>query len=338
MTSTGSGAAIFGCAGPVLGDDERAFFREADPLGFILFARNVEDPAKVRRLTHSLRDAVGRDAPVLVDQEGGRVQRLRAPHWREWLAPLDQVARSGAQAARGMALRSRIIAHELRDVGIDGNCAPCADLASAATHPFLRNRCYGSDPAQVAVIARAVADAHLAGGVLPVVKHMPGHGRSTADTHHDLPTVTEDAATLEATDFAPFRALNDLPIAMTAHIVFAAHDPDNPATQSPAMIRVIRDSIGFNGLLLTDDLNMQALAGTLAERAARSLAAGCDIALHCKGDLAEMQAVAAAAGTMRADTLIRAQAALAARRAPDPVDIAALEADLAAILQEPAHG
>jgi len=338
MTSTGSGAAIFGCAGPVLGDDERAFFREADPLGFILFARNVEDPAQVRRLTDSLRDAVGRDAPVLVDQEGGRVQRLRAPHWREWLAPLDQVARSGAQAARGMALRSRIIAHELRDVGIDGNCAPCADLASAATHPFLRNRCYGSDPAQVAVIARAVADAHLAGGVLPVVKHMPGHGRSTADTHHDLPTVTEDAATLAATDFAPFRALNDLPIAMTAHIVFAAHDADYPATQSPAMIRVIRDSIGFNGLLLTDDLNMQALAGTLAERAARSLAAGCDIALHCKGDLAEMQAVAAAAGTMRADTLIRAQAALAARRAPDPVDIAALEADLAAILQEPAHG
>lgn len=338
MTSTGSGAAIFGCAGPVLGDDERAFFREADPLGFILFARNVEDPAQVRRLTVSLRDAVGRDAPVLVDQEGGRVQRLRAPHWREWLAPLDQVARSGAQAARGMALRSRIIAHELRDVGIDGNCAPCADLASAATHPFLRNRCYGSDPAQVAVIARAVADAHLAGGVLPVIKHMPGHGRSTADTHHDLPTVTEDAATLEATDFAPFRALNDLPIAMTAHIVFAAYDPDTPATQSPAMIRVIRDRIGFNGLLLTDDLNMQALAGTLAERAARSLAAGCDIALHCKGDLAEMQAVAAAAGTMRADTLIRAQAALAARRAPDPVDIAALEADLAAILQEPAHG
>jgi beta-N-acetylhexosaminidase len=338
MTSTGSGAAIFGCAGPVLGDDERAFFREADPLGFILFARNVEDPAQVRRLTDSLRDAVGRDAPILVDQEGGRVQRLRAPHWREWLPPLDQVARSGAQAARGMALRSRIIAHELRDVGIDGNCAPCADLASAATHPFLRNRCYGSDPAQVAVIARAVAEAHLAGGVLPVVKHMPGHGRSTADTHHDLPTVTEEAATLEATDFAPFRALNDLPIAMTAHIVFAAHDPDRPATQSPAMIRVIRDSIGFNGLLLTDDLNMQALAGTLAERAARSLAAGCDIALHCKGDLAEMQAVAAAAGTMRADTLIRAQAALAARRVPDPVDIAALEADLAAILQEPAHG
>ena len=338
MISAGSGAAIFGCAGTVLGDDERAFFRDADPLGFILFARNVEDPAQLRRLTASLREAVGRDAPILVDQEGGRVQRLRAPHWREWLPPLEQVVRSGPQAARGMALRSRIIAHELREVGIDGNCAPCADLAGASTHPFLRNRCYGSDPAQVAAIARAVADAHLSGGVLPVVKHMPGHGRSTADTHHDLPTVTEDAATLAATDFAPFLALNDLPMAMTAHVIFASHDPDHPATQSPTMIRVIREAIGFKGLLLTDDLNMQALSGTLAERAARSLAAGCDIALHCKGDLTEMQAVAAAAGTMRADTMIRAEAALAARCTPDEVDIAALEADLAAILQEPAHG
>lgn len=338
MTATGSGSAIFGCAGHVLSREERAFFRDADPLGFILFARNVDSPAQLSALTASLRDAVGRDAPILVDQEGGRVQRLRAPHWREWLPPLDQVTRSGPLAARGMAIRSRIIAHELREMGIDGNCAPCADLASPNTHPFLRNRCYGSDPAQVAAIARAVAEAHLSGGVLPVMKHMPGHGRSTADTHHDLPTVTEDAATLEATDFAPFRALNDLPMAMTAHVVFAAHDPDHPATQSSAMIRIIRETIGFKGLLLTDDLNMQALSGTLADRAARSLAAGCDIALHCKGDLAEMQAVAAAAGTMRADTLHRAQAALAARRTPDPVDIAALEADLAAILQEAAHG
>jgi beta-N-acetylhexosaminidase len=338
MTATGTGATIFGCAGPTLTPDERAFFRDADPFGFILFARNVETPDQVRRLTADLRDAVGRDAPVLVDQEGGRVQRLRAPHWREWLPPLDQVARSGPRAAEGMAIRSRIIADELRKVGIDANCAPCADLATDATHPFLRNRCYGTDPAQVAAIARAVAEAHLAGGVLPVAKHMPGHGRSTADTHHDLPTVTEDAATLEETDFAPFRALADLPMAMTAHVVFAAHDPALPATQSPAMIRVIRERIGFNGLLLTDDLNMQALSGTLAERAARAIAAGCDIALHCKGDLSEMQAVAAAAGAMGPATHARAQAALAARRNPDPVDIARLEADLAMILQEAAHG
>ncbi len=338
MTSTGKGAAIFGCAGQVLLPDERAFFRDADPFGFILFARNVEEPAQVRRLTADLRDAVGRDAPVLVDQEGGRVQRLRAPHWREWLPPLDQVGRSGIRAAEGMAIRSRIMAEELRTVGIDANCAPCADLATENTHPFLRNRCYGTDPSQVAEIARAVADAHLDGGVLPVAKHMPGHGRSTADTHHDLPTVDVAPDILEETDFAPFRALAHLPMAMTAHVVFSAHDPDHPATQSATMIRLIRERIGFGGLLLTDDLNMQALSGTLADRAAQALAAGCDIALHCKGDLAEMQMVAAAAGTMRPDTAERARSALSARRTPDPVDIARLEADLAVILQVAAHG
>lgn len=337
MTAVGTGATIFGCAGPALLPDEAAFFRDADPFGFILFARNVETPDQVSRLTAALREAVGREAPVLVDQEGGRVQRLRAPHWREWLPPLDQVAASGPDAARGMALRSRVIAHELRAVGIDVNCAPCADLAAATTHPFLRNRCYGTNPATVASVARAVADAHLAGGVLPVVKHMPGHGRSTADTHHDLPTVTTDATTLDATDFAPFRALADLPMAMTAHIVFSAFDPDRPATQSPVMIEVIRNRIGFAGLLMTDDLNMQALAGTLSERTARSIAAGCDIALHCKGDLAEMQAVAAAAGRMGTASRKRAEAALARRQTPDPVDIAALEADLASILQGSAH-
>ncbi|PLL13313.1 beta-N-acetylhexosaminidase [Tabrizicola sp. TH137] len=335
--SFGQGAAIFGCSGPVLTRDEAAFFREADPFGFILFARNVETPDQVRRLTDDLRAATGHDAPILVDQEGGRVQRLRAPHWREWLPPLDQVAQSAAQAARGMAIRSRIIAHELRAVGIDANCAPCCDLASENTHPFLRNRCYGSDPAEVAAIARAVAEAHLAGGVLPVMKHMPGHGRSTADTHHDLPTVTASAETLDRTDFAPFRALRDMPLAMTAHVVFAAFDPDRPATQSPAMIDVIRNRIGFGGLLMTDDLNMQALSGTLASRAAAARAAGCDIALHCKGDLAEMEAVAAVAGTLDTASRGRAAAALALRRSPDPVDIAALEDDLAAILRGSTH-
>lgn len=337
MTGAGTGATIFGCAGPTLAADEAAFFRDADPFGFILFARNVETPVQVLRLTSALRDAVGRDAPILVDQEGGRVQRLRAAHWREWLAPLDQVRRSGADAARGMAIRSRIIAAELRAVGIDANCAPCADIAGPLTHPFLQNRCYGTDPDTVTLVARAVADAHLAGGVLPVVKHMPGHGRSTADTHHDLPTVTEDADALDASDFLPFRNLADLPMAMTAHVVFAAFDPDRPATQSPGMIRVIRDRIGFAGLLMTDDLNMQALSGSLGERTARALAAGCDIALHCKGDMAEMQAVAAAAGTLRDDSRIRAQAALARRRLPEPVDIAALEADLSLILEGRAH-
>jgi beta-N-acetylhexosaminidase len=335
--SSRTGAAIFGCAGPALQKDEARFFREADPLGFILFARNVENPDQLRRLTGDLRAAVGRDAPILVDQEGGRVQRLRAPHWREWLPPLDQVQRAGDQAARSMALRYRIIAAELRAVGIDGNCAPCCDLALAETHPFLRNRCYGEDPAKVATIARAVALAQLEGGVLPVIKHLPGHGRSTADTHHDLPTVTVDRATLAATDFAPFAALKDMPMAMTAHVVFAAHDPDLPATQSPRMIAVIRNEIGFDGLLMTDDLNMQALSGTLGQRTERSIAAGCDVALHCKGDLDEMEAVAAAAGSLTPQALRRAGAALARRHGADPVDIAALEADLATVLQERPH-
>jgi beta-N-acetylhexosaminidase len=336
--SIGKGAAIFGCAGPDLLAEERAFFREFDPFGFIIFARNVETPDQLRRLTGDLRAAVGRDAPILVDQEGGRVQRLRAPYWREWEPPLDTVAGFGSvdQAARAMGLRARIIAAELRDVGIDSDCAPVADVAREATHPFLKNRCYGTDPAVVSAIGRAVSDGLLAGGVLPVVKHMPGHGLSQMDTHHDLPKVTASAAELDRVDFAPFRALADLPMAMTAHIIYAAHD-SLPATQSPGMIRVIREEIGFQGLLMTDDLNMEALKGNLASRTAASLAAGCDIALHCKGDFAQMQEVAAAAGVMRADTRVRAEAALAQRRAAPVVNIATLEDELAALTRGAAH-
>lgn len=328
MSVIGSGAAVFGCGGPALMENERGFFRDYDPFGFIIFARNVDNPEQLRRLTSDLRDSVGREAPILIDQEGGRVQRLRAPHWREWLPPLDAIRLAGPHGARVMALRSILIARELRAVGIDANCAPVADIADEFTHPFLRNRCYGHSVEQVAAIARAVADACLTAGVLPVVKHLPGHGRSTNDTHLDLPTVTADRATLLQTDFAPFRALADLPMAMTAHIVFSAYDRDRPATQSPTMIRAIRDEIGFHGLLLTDDLNMQALAGSLADRAAASIAAGCDIVLHCSGDLAEMQAVAGSAGYMSVATRGRAEAAVARRHAPEPVDIEALEAEL----------
>ena len=331
MNEIGSGAAVFGCESLALTENERDFFRDYDPFGFIVFARNVDNPEQLRRLTLDLRDAVGRDAPILIDQEGGRVQRLRAPHWREWLPPLDAIRLAGPNAARAMALRSTLIAAELRAVGIDANCAPVADIADETTHPFLRNRCYGHSVLDVTAIARAVADAYLLAGVLPVVKHMPGHGRSQNDTHHDLPTVTVDRATLLRTDFAPFRALADLPMAMTAHIIFSAYDSVHPATQSPAMIRAIRDEIGFQGLLLTDDLNMQALAGSLADRTAASIAAGCDIALHCKGDLTEMQAVARSAGNMCVATRGRAEAAIARRHAPEPVDIRALEDELLAI-------
>lgn len=333
MVAIGRMAAIFGCDGLTLTADERAFFRDADPFGFILFARNIDTPDQVERLTRSLRDAVGRDAPILIDQEGGRVQRMRAPHWRNWTPPLDAASLAGPQAAHVLALRARIIAEELRTVGIDANCAPVADIAGPETHPFLRNRCYGETAAQVSSRARAVADAHLAAGVLPVVKHLPGHGRATADTHLHLPTVTASRDELAAQDFAPFKALNDLPMAMTAHIIFAAYDADRPATQSPEMIKAIRQEIGFQGLLMTDDLNMQALSGRLGQRTRAAMDAGCDIALHCKGDMAEMLEVAAEAGDMRLETQARAQAALARRIPSDTVDITALEADLAAMGQ-----
>lgn len=307
MSDLGRMAVIFGCEGLSVTPSERSFFSESDPFGFILFARNVETPDQVRRLTSELREAVGRDAPILIDQEGGRVQRLRAPHWREWPAPLETALAMGPDAARALALRATLIAEELRALGIDANCAPVADIAEAATHPFLKNRCYGETAEIVTEISRAVADAYLARGVLPVAKHLPGHGRANADTHHQLPTVTASRAELNAHDFAPFKALADLPMAMTAHIIFAAYDAERPATQSPDMIKVIREEIGFKGLLMTDDLNMQALSGNLAERTRASMAAGCDIALHCKGDMAEMQMVASEAGSMGPATLARAR-------------------------------
>jgi beta-N-acetylhexosaminidase len=329
------GAAIFGCEGPVLGPDEAAFFREADPWGFILFARNVETPEQLRRLTGDLRVAVGREAPVLVDQEGGRVQRLRAPHWREWLPPLDQMARGGVPAMR---LQARIMAAELAEVGIDCDCAPVLDIAGERTHPFLKNRCYGTDLATVVAAGRAVAAGLMAGGVLPVMKHMPGHGRARSDTHHDLPTVTAPLEELRQSDFAAFRALKDLPMAMTAHIVFAALDPERPATQSPAVIRMIREEIGFGGLLISDDLNMEALAGALGERAGAAVGAGCDLALQCNGKRAEMEAVATAVGRMTPAAAARAEAALTRRSAPEAVDMAALEAEFEAVMKGPDHG
>ena len=326
-----TGAYIFGCEGPVLTQDEAAFFKETQPLGFILFARNIENPDQVRRLTASLRAAVGWHAPILIDQEGGRVQRLRAPHWREWLPPLDQM-QTARDAVRSMELRARIIAHELYEVGIDVNCTPTADLTTADTHPFLRNRTLGPAPEQVIAAARAVVAGQLAGGVLSVVKHIPGHGRGTSDSHHDLPTVTMDRATLEGTDFAVFKALRDVPLGMTAHVVYSAIDPEAPATTSAIVHRVIRDDIGFDGLLMTDDLSMNALPGDIPTRARDSMRAGCDVVMHCNGDRAEMAAVVEATGTLLPKAYDRAQAALALRQPPAALDISAVEADLEALL------
>ncbi len=311
---------------------ERDFFRDVDPWGFILFARNVDSPAQLRALTAELRAAVGRDAPILIDQEGGRVQRMRAPQWRAYLPALDQMARA-RDPLRAQWLRNRLIADELHAVGIDVNCAPLADLVEEATHPVLRNRLYGGDVATVVAAARACADGLRAGGVLPVLKHIPGYGRAAVDSHLDLPRVSAPRAALDARDFAPFRALADMAMGMTAHIVFDAIDPDAPATTSPAMMRVIRDEIGFDGLIMTDDLSMQALSGTLAQRAAASLVAGCDVVLHCNGIPADMLAVAGATGPLGVAAARRARAALAQRQTPDPVDTEALAVELAALLE-----
>jgi beta-N-acetylhexosaminidase len=332
------GAAILGLSGPRLTAWERQFLPDYQPFGVILFARNVETPDQIRALTAELRDLLGHDLLVFIDQEGGRVQRLRAPHWREWEPPIQTVARAGPQAPRAMSLCSTLIAQELRALGIDANCAPVADIAGADTHPFLHNRCYGTDAQTVVKIARAVADAYLAAGVLPVVKHIPGHGRSGADTHHDLPRVTALLADMIDQDFAPFRALNDLPMAMTAHIIFDAIDPEHPATQSAAVIAMIRDQIGFDGLLMTDDLNMQALSGDMGVRVALSLQAGCDLVLQCNGEPIDMLAVADAAPQMSDAAEIRAKAALARRRPAPQLDIAALAAEFSAIMGTNAHG
>ena len=322
----GQSAAILGCAGLTLSPEERSFFAAAQPWGFILFARNIDTPDQVRALVADLRTCVGRVAPVLIDQEGGRVQRLRAPHWDEHIPPLDEAARG----ARAMWLRSALIGAELADLDIDVNCAPCADIAGRATHPFLHNRCYGQDADTVVTMARAVVDGMAAAGVMPVLKHIPGHGSASADSHHDLPRVATEAQTLRATDFAPFKALNDLPMAMTAHIVYEALDPERAATLSPIVLGEIRQDIGFDGLLMTDDISMKALSGTVGELSRRSLAAGCDLILHCNAGMDEMQAVIEAAGALGSLAQARADAVIAARPTPANLDIHALRAEFQA--------
>jgi beta-N-acetylhexosaminidase len=320
-------ATIFGPEGLEITDWEAGFFREVQPLGFIVFARNIDNPDQLRKLTHDLRESVQRDAPILIDQEGGRVQRMRSPHWREYLPALDQMARA-ADPLRAHWIRNRLIAAELHDVGIDANCAPLADIAEDATHPVLKNRLYGYDVETVVAASKVCAVAHLAGGVLPVLKHIPGYGRAAVDSHKDLPRVDATRPDLDAWDFAPFAALTDVPMGMTAHIVFSDIDASAPATTSAKMMEVIRKDIGFDGLLMTDDLSMEALSGTISQRAEASIAAGCDIILHCNGKADEMQLVAKASGAMSAQAITRANRALAMRKTPENIDILSLEAEL----------
>lgn len=327
------GACIFGCEGPDLGPKERAFFRESDPFGFILFARNVHDPKQIRSLTADLRESVGRDAPVLIDQEGGRVARLRPPHWLGWLPALEQMSRTEPEnIARAMWIRYRLIAHELTALGIDTNCAPLADIPTAATHGVIRDRCYGFDVETVVQAAAAVAEGLLAGGVLPVLKHIPGHGRPALDSHVDAPSTGAPLADLMETDFAAFQKLAFLPLAMTAHVVYCAIDAHRCATVSPDVIGLIRSEIGFDGLLMSDDLSMSALKGSFRDRTARTLGAGCDIVLHCNGKMAEMAEIADAAGKMNARACLRAGRALGFRGGAGPVDQKALSDELQHLL------
>ncbi len=317
-------AFITGLAGSKVSPNERAFLHEARPWGLIIFQRNVSTPAQVTELIQSFRGILGWNAPVLVDQEGGRVQRLGPPNWsayppgKRYGELYDREPASGIAAAR---LAGHLIAADLRPLGIDVDCLPLADVPLASADPVIGDRAYGSEPSKVAAIAKAIAEGLQAGGVLPVLKHLPGHGRAAADSHHKLPVVDADRATLEATDFAAFRPLADLPLGMTAHVVFSAIDPVAPATTSVTMVRqVIRGFIGFQGLLMSDDVSMNALYGTIAERSRAALAAGCDVVLHCNGDLAEMTAVASEAPELSGDAAKRADAALLARTAPEEFD------------------
>src|SRR5262245_3548795 len=300
-------AAIFGCAGPMLTEEEHHFFRDVDPLGFILFKRNCETSDQVRTLVRALRESVGRpDTPILIDQEGGRVARLRPPEWRASPAPGQIGAVAAADRAGGLEaarLNAMLMGYELADLGINVDCTPVLDLQFAGAHAgVVGDRALSRDPELVAALGRAVCEGLLSVGVEPVIKHIPGHGRALVDSHHDLPRVEAPLADLRQTDFIPFCRLADAGWGMTGHVVYSAIDSKRPATQSPKVVaEIIRGEIGFDGVLLTDDLSMNALHGSIGERAARAVAAGCDVALHCNGKIEEMREVAPAAGPLSPD-------------------------------------
>ena len=331
-----SAAFITGLSGLALTAAEKSFLRSSRPAGIILFARNVDTPDQVRRLIADSHTAIGATVLVLVDQEGGRVQRLRPPHWRTLPSGAQYAAHAAVSPSTALAdtqAVSRLIAHDLRAVGITCNCTPVLDLPVAGAHEVIGSRALGITPAAIIALGRAIAAGHMAGGVLPVIKHIPGHGRALVDTHHALPTVSTPQFQLELTDFAPFKALAALPAAMTAHVVFEAIDPTATASTSRLVTeRIIRGVIGFDGLLMSDDLSMQALSGTSGERAAAVLAAGSDIALHCNGILAEMEQVAAAAPRLTGKSLTRYADALAVTANQSPFSMADAETCLQRIL------
>ena len=329
--------AIYGCAGTSLAEAERAFFREVGPWGFILFARNIHDRDQVRRLVAELRETVGDDrAPVLIDQEGGRVARLKPPNWTE----RPPAARFGAVYAgqheaglEAVYLNARLIATDLAELGINVDCVPVLDVPVEGADDIIGDRAFAHDPTAIIALGRALIEGLLDGGVLPIMKHIPGHGRATADYHHALPRVSTDAEELSATDFVTFRSLNTCPMAMTAHVVYETIDSQRPATTSPRVIRdVIRGEMGFDGVLISDDLSMNALDGPLSVRTKAALFAGCDIVLHCNGKLDEMREVASEVKPLDGQALRRAEHALSHLLEPDAFDPAAAEARLTELL------
>jgi beta-N-acetylhexosaminidase len=329
--------AIFGTTGLTLTGDERAFFREADPAGYILFGRNIENRAQVRALTDELRELQGRDDLfICIDQEGGRVARMRPPEWSayppgEVFDRLYQLAPATAiEAAR---VNAQALALDLYEVGISVDCHPPLDVRQPGAHDVIGDRAFGSEPMQVAAIGRAVLDGLGRGGVLGCIKHMPGHGRTTCDSHKDLPTVNASNEELK-TDLAPFRALADTPLGMTGHLLFPTWDEENPATLSPTIIsEIIRERIGFDGLLLTDDIDMEALSGSIPERSERAIAAGCDVVLNCWAKMDDMEGIAQRCGSMRAESVARLDRALRSRQHPVEMDKAGLLAKRDALLR-----
>jgi beta-N-acetylhexosaminidase len=334
-------AMIVGCAGLELSRAEKAFFKAEQPWGFILFRRNVDTPDQVRKLVHALRRTVDRaDAPVLIDQEGGRVQRLGPPHWPKYPPgrAYGRMAGNDPLVRRELTrLGARLMAHDLKALGINVDCVPVLDVPVPGAHDVIGDRAYASDPESIAIMGRAAAEGMIAGGVLPVIKHIPGHGRAGADSHLALPVVETPRAELSRTDFLPFRHLADMPLAMTAHVVYTAIDAARPATTSRKVMReVIRGEIGYDGLVMSDDLSMKALAGDFGGRTRAAIRAGCDVVLHCNGDMAEMKPIAAAAPELRGQAKRRAEAALKRiSQLPEPFDPvegrARLDAALAAI-------
>ena len=336
-------SAIFGCSGLSLTQAEREFYNDVQPWGFILFGRNVDTPQQVASLVAELKACVShKDVPILIDQEGGRVRRLRPPHWEAYPAGEVFGKHYHQDKERGLRfawLQSRLMACDLVKLGINVDCLPVLDVPVEGSHDVIGDRAYGKEPTIVSDIGLAASEGLMSGGVLPVIKHIPGHGRAGVDSHKDLPVVTASVAELEKSDFEPFKRLNHMPLAMTAHVVYSAIDTENPATTSPKVIKqIIRDYIGFDGLLMCDDLSMHALKGTLEERTTASFTAGCDVVLHCNGILEEMKPIAAASPNLSGDALRRAVQAAKLFANIDACDEAALREEFRALCDGETYG